>query len=61
MEHWLAISNRDNSKVVIKKHVWGVPKRHIHTLANTETADTHLIYVGQRKIDRETNLPPAST
>ncbi|MGB4279108.1 MAG: EVE domain-containing protein [Methanoculleus sp.] len=61
MEHWLAISNRDNSKVVIKKHVWGVPKRHINTIASTEPGDTLLIYVGQQVIDKETTLPPAIT
>jgi predicted RNA-binding protein len=61
MEHWLAISNRDNSKVVIKKHVWGVPKRHINTIARTEPGDTLLIYVGQQVVDKETTLPPAIT
>ncbi|MEG3055763.1 MAG: EVE domain-containing protein [Methanoculleus sp.] len=61
MEHWLAISNRDNSKVVIKNHIWGVPKRHINTISKTKPGDTLLVYVGQQVIDRDTTLPPAIT
>jgi predicted RNA-binding protein len=61
MEHWLAISNRDNSKIVMKKHIWGVPKRHISTINKTKPGDTLLVYVGQQVVDRDTTLPPAIT
>ncbi|MBW2675000.1 MAG: EVE domain-containing protein [Deltaproteobacteria bacterium] len=61
MTHWLAISNRDNSEVVIRKNIWGVPKRHINQIGKTKTGDTLLIYVGQQVIDKDTTLPPAIT
>jgi len=38
MTRWLAISNRDNSDVVIRKNIWGVPKRHINQISRTKTA-----------------------
>lgn len=61
MTHWLAISNRDNSKVVIEKNIWGVPKRHINQISKTRPEDPLLIYVGQQIVDKETTLPPAIT
>jgi len=60
MTRWLAISNRENSEVVIKKQVWGVPKRHINAISRVVAGDTLLVYVGQKVVERET-LPPAIT
>lgn len=61
MEYWLAISNRANSDITIKKRVWGVPKRSINQISRTRPGDTLLVYVGQQVIDKETTLPPAIT
>ena len=61
MEYWLAISNRANSDITIKKRVWGVPKRSINQISRTRLGDTLLVYVGQQVIDKETTLPPAIT
>jgi predicted RNA-binding protein len=61
MNHWLAISNRDNSAVTISKQIWGVAKRHINTISKAKIGDTLLVYVGQQVIDKETTLPPAIT
>ena len=60
MTHWLAISNRENSDVVIKKNIWGVPKRFVNQIGKTKQGDTLLIYVGQ-KVEKDTVLPPAIT
>jgi len=60
MTRWLAISNRENSDVVIKKNVWGVPKRFVNQIGNTNQGDTLLIYVGQ-KVEKDNVLPPAIT
>ncbi|MBA7480667.1 hypothetical protein ES707_16129 [subsurface metagenome] len=60
MTRWLAISNRENSEVVIKKHIWGVPKRYINTISRVVPGDTVLVYVGQKVVDRDL-LPPAIT
>ena len=60
MTRWLAISSRENSEVVIKRHIWGVPRRYINTISRVKPGDTVLIYVGQKVIDREV-LPPAIT
>lgn len=60
MTRWLAISNRENSDVVIKKNVWGVPKRYINQIEKTNPGDTFLIYVGQI-VEKDTVLPPAIT
>jgi len=61
MTRWLAISNRTNSDVTIKKQIWGVPKRYINTISKTKPGDTLLVYVGQQVIDKDTTLPPAIT
>lgn len=61
MTRWLAISNRENSEVTIKKNVWGVPKRFINTISRVNPGDTVLIYVGQKVIDKKYILPPAIT
>lgn len=61
MEHWLAISNRDNSEIVMKKRIWGVPKRHVNQISKTQPGDTLLVYVGQQVVDKDTTLPPAIT
>jgi len=60
MTRWLAISNRENSDVVIRKNTWGVPKRHINAISRAKPGDTVLVYVGQKLVDREV-LPPAIT
>jgi predicted RNA-binding protein len=60
MTRWLAISNRENSDVVIKKHIWGVPRRSINAINRVQLGDTILIYVGQKIVDKEV-LPPAIT
>jgi len=61
MNHWLAISNRDNSAITTKKQIWGVAKRHTNTITKAKIGDTLLVYVGQQIIDKETTLPPAIT
>ena len=61
MEHWLAISNRANSDITIKKRIWGVPKRSINQISRTRPGDTLLVYVGQQVINKDTTLPPAIT
>jgi len=61
MTRWLAISNRANSDVTVKKQIWGVPKRYINAISKTKPGDTLLVYVGQQVIDKDTTLPPAIT
>ncbi len=61
MEHWLAISNRANSEITIKRQIWGVPKRYINQISKTRPGDTLLVYVGQQVVDKDTTLPPAIT
>jgi len=61
MTRWLAISNRANSDVTIKKQIWGVPKRYINQISKTKPGDTLLVYVGQQMTDKGTILPPAIT
>lgn len=61
MNHWLAISNRDNSDVTIEKGIWGVARRHVNKIQKARVGDTLLVYVGQQVIDRETTLPAAIT
>jgi len=61
MTRWLAISNRTNSDITIKKQIWGVPKRAINQISKTQPGDTLLVYVGQQVIDKDTTLPPAIT
>jgi len=60
MTRWLAISNQENSDIVIKRHVWGVPKRNINAISRVRPGDTVLVYVGQRVVDKEV-FPPAIT
>lgn len=61
MTRWLAISNRANSDVTIKKQIWGVPKRYANMISKTQPGDTLLVYVGQQVIDKDTTLLPAIT
>jgi predicted RNA-binding protein len=61
MTRWLAISNRTNSDVTIKKQIWGVPKRYVNQISKTQPGDTLLVYVGQQVVDKDTTLPPAIT
>ncbi|KQC05248.1 MAG: hypothetical protein APR53_08205 [Methanoculleus sp. SDB] len=58
MTRWLAISTRENSDVVMKRNVWGVPRRAINAISKVKPGDTVLIYIGQKIEDTEV-LPPA--
>ncbi len=60
MTHWIASSNRDNWKILEKKHVWGVPKRNKSLMQRVKPGDTILVYVRQEKEDN-TILPSAIT
>jgi predicted RNA-binding protein len=60
MTHWIASSNRDNNKILEKKHIWGVPKRNKNLLHRVKPGDTILVYVRQEKED-DTILPSAIT
>jgi len=42
MTHWIASSNRDNWKILEKKHIWGVPKRNKTLLHRVKPGDTIL-------------------
>ena len=57
MAYWLAISNRENSAVVIRENVWGVSKRHINVIQKVRPGDKILIYTSQKVVDKEV-LPP---
>ncbi len=61
MKYWLAISNRDNSSVVIKEKLWGVSKRFVNQISITNPGDILLVYSAQKVIDKETVLPSAIT
>ncbi|SCL74144.1 EVE domain protein [Methanoculleus chikugoensis] len=60
MTHWIASSNRDNWRILEKKHVWGVPKRNKTLMQRVKPGDTILVYVRQEKED-DTILPSAVT
>jgi predicted RNA-binding protein len=60
MTRWLAISSLENSEVVIKRHIWGVPRRYINTIRRVKPGGTVFVYVGQEVVDRGV-LPPAIT
>ncbi|PKL63027.1 MAG: EVE domain-containing protein, partial [Methanomicrobiales archaeon HGW-Methanomicrobiales-2] len=51
MTHWIASSNRDNWKILEKKHIWGVPKRNKTLMQRVKPGDTILVYVRQEKED----------
>lgn len=57
---WLAISNRENSDISIRKHVWGVPRRYTNVIQRVKPGDIICMYVGQKLVDKEI-LPPAIT
>jgi len=61
MTRWLAISNRENSEVVIRKNIWGAPGRAVNQISKAMPGDTLLVYVGQQVVDKDTTLPPAIT
>ncbi len=60
MTHWLASSNRDNAKILEKKHIWGVPKRNKTLMHRVKPGDTILVYV-RRELEGDTTLPSAIT
>lgn len=60
MTHWIASSNRDNAKILEKKHIWGVPKRNKTLMQRVKPGDTILVYVRQEK-QGDTILPSAIT
>ena len=60
MTHWIASSNRDNWKILEKKHIWGVPKRNKSLMQRVKPGDTILVYVRQEK-EGDTILPSAVT
>jgi predicted RNA-binding protein len=60
MTHWIASSNRDNHKILDKKHIWGVPKRNKTLMHRVKPGDTILVYVRQEK-EGDTILPSAIT
>jgi len=60
MTRWLAISNRENSEISIRKNIWGVPKRSINTIQHVKPGDTICMYVGQKMVNKEI-VPPAIT
>lgn len=60
MSRWLAISNRENSDVSIRKNVWGVPRRYTNVIQRVKPGDTICMYVGQKLIGRQI-LAPAIT
>ncbi|OQB43765.1 MAG: hypothetical protein BWY01_01845 [Synergistetes bacterium ADurb.Bin155] len=60
MTHWIASSNRDNWKILEKKHIWGVPKRNKNLMQRVKSGDTILVYVRQEK-EGDTILPSAIT
>ena len=60
MTHWIASSNRDNNKILEKKHIWGVPKRNKTLMQRVKPGDTILVYVRQEK-EGDTILPSAIT
>jgi len=60
MTHWIASSNRDNWKILEKKHIWGVPKRNKTLMQRVKPGDTIFVYVRQEK-EGDTILPSAVT
>ena len=60
MIRWLAISNRENSDVVIKKKIWGVSKRYVNAISKVAIGDSILVYVGQKIVNKEI-IPAAIT
>jgi predicted RNA-binding protein len=59
MTRWLATSTRENAEIVIRKQIWGVPKKDINQINRTRPGDTLLLYVGHEEIDKDITLPPA--
>jgi len=55
MTRWLAISNRENSGVVIRKHIWGVPNGTSTPSVGVAPGDTVQVYVGQKVVDKSMN------
>ena len=50
MACWIASLNRENWEVVMRKHVWGVPRRNRNIMQRVQLGDTILFYVRQEKV-----------
>lgn len=59
MNYWLAISNRENAEIVVKKNLWGVSRRFINQISKARPGDKILIYTRNEIVDRNTSFPPA--
>lgn len=59
MKYWLAISNRENADIVIKKSIWGVSKRFVNQITKVSPGDRLLLYTRNKIIDKDNTLPPA--
>ena len=60
MIHWIASSNRANTKILDTKRVWGVPRRNRTLMQRVKPGDIILVYVRQEK-KGDTTLPSAIT
>ncbi|MEI6840961.1 MAG: EVE domain-containing protein [Methanomicrobiales archaeon] len=60
MTHWLAISNRSNSEIVIKKNIWGVSNKYLLKISQVKPGDSLLLYTGQQMVEKEL-IPPKIT
>jgi len=58
VRYWFCITTRDNWKVVQKKNIWGVPKRHENTIKKVKPRDRLVFYVKQEIKERKV-LEPA--
>jgi len=57
MAHWLCITTEENWKVIKKKNIWGVPKRHKNTIAKVKPGDKLLVYIKQER-DKDKIVEP---
>jgi predicted RNA-binding protein len=53
IQRWLCITTRANDEVTRKKHIWGVAKRFVNTMARVKKGDTLLMYTMQEIVDRK--------
>jgi predicted RNA-binding protein len=59
MNCWLAISNRENADIVIKKNIWGVSRRFVNQISKVIPGDRLLVYTRNQVIDKDTSVPAA--